>query len=123
MSADILVSLKAAKRKGLYGRKAEHPLFLVDKGHQVPPTYLISYEAREAFLNEGKVVLTQLGQGIGAKLDPRRKYVVRSSAVIARERGVPMVTSVQGATSLEEVVDVHVDDYTDKVSVLAVKGA
>ena len=37
MSADILVSLKAAKRKGLYGRKAEHLLFLAEKGHHVPP--------------------------------------------------------------------------------------
>lgn len=37
MSADILVSSKAAKGIGLYGRKAGHLLFLMEKGHQVPP--------------------------------------------------------------------------------------
>ncbi len=79
-SKTLIVELDKRHLPDSIGNKARQLHNLVEAGFPVPRTLVCTWEAYQAYLNNQVEMVEQLKQELGQKIDPHKRYAVRSSA-------------------------------------------
>jgi pyruvate,water dikinase len=80
MQTDYVFVLEATQGIETIGTKASNLRFLAEKGFRTPATYVCTWDAYTAYLEDDARVVEALRAELAEKLAPGRRYAVRSSA-------------------------------------------
>ncbi|MGD8398623.1 MAG: PEP/pyruvate-binding domain-containing protein [Anaerolineae bacterium] len=80
MQTSYIFALEATKGIETIGNKARNLRFLAEEGFLTPATYVCTWDAYTAYLQEDAQVVEALRAELAAMLDLERRYAVRSSA-------------------------------------------
>ncbi|QLH74569.1 MAG: hypothetical protein HPY73_03295 [Methanomassiliicoccales archaeon] len=78
----VIVELKRGTDLQRFGSKAVGLVKLMEKGFNVPRTWVVPTYAYLAFLDDPQTVRVDLEKAVSSSLDPNKKYAIRSSANI-----------------------------------------
>jgi phosphoenolpyruvate synthase/pyruvate phosphate dikinase len=80
MPVEYVYPLPETHRIQKIGAKAKNLRFLVDTGFPTPATYVCTWDAYAAYVQDDAQIVEALRAEVAGKLDMNRRYAVRSSA-------------------------------------------
>ncbi|MDD1747320.1 MAG: hypothetical protein LUQ16_06130 [Methanomassiliicoccales archaeon] len=80
MEQKYVVPLREARSNKEYGNKAQRLSFLAEKGHKVPPGFVVSIRAKQDHERDKEETLKGLRAELSKVLNPNARYAVRSSS-------------------------------------------
>lgn len=103
-----LVDIRNNRLPARVGNKARNLHALLEKGFRVPNTFVLAWDAYDAYLHKIAELIPQIRTELGRKLDPDRLYAVRSSANVedgAAFSFAGQFTSVLNVRGIDAVVE------------------
>jgi len=80
LTQQYIVPIRDARSNKEYGNKAQRLSLLAEKGHKVPPGFVVSIRAKQDHERDEGETLEGLRAELSKVLDPRARYAVRSSS-------------------------------------------
>jgi phosphohistidine swiveling domain-containing protein len=80
LAQQYIVPIRDARSNKEYGNKAQRLSLLAEKGHKVPPGFVVSIRAKQDHERDEKTTSKRLRDELSKALDPGARYAVRSSS-------------------------------------------